>query len=450
MRALLRGEGLLRPTGRTLRGRAAADRRRPARAHPRPRVGAPHARRRADRVDARDAARHPRARAARQRRHRRLQPRAVHPRARRRRRHRHPAAGERARRPRSSRSCAPARARGSRTAAARRTATSWTRTTAWPRPCEEPGYQLRRVWLTKEEEQGYYYGFANEGLWPLCHIAHVRPTFRSSDWEQYERVNRRFADAVVEEARTNDPDRAGAGLSPRARAADDPRAAARRDDHHLLAHPVAEPRGVRDLPLARRAARRAARQQHPRIPHPVPLQQLRRHRRPAARGARRPRDVRRVVPRRAHADQALSDLRRVAARVGARGAARSTRAARIVRARHGLPADHMHRRRCRPARLHEGHRGAVPRRRAAARAASRVGRALHLRPDRRADAQQHRAVPGLRARACARSRSASTRGSRTRRAPAIVLLVAASRRRTRSTSTTARPTSASSAACTTA
>ena len=72
-------------------------------------------------------------------------------------------------------------------------------------PGEEPGYQLRRVWLTKEEEQGYYYGFANEGLWPLCHVAHVRPTFRSSDWEQYEHANRRFADAVIAEARTSDP-----------------------------------------------------------------------------------------------------------------------------------------------------------------------------------------------------------------------------------------------------
>ena len=74
-----------------------------------------------------------------------------------------------------------------------------------PVPNDNPSYQLRRVWLTTEEEQGYYYGFANEGLWPLCHIAHVRPTFRSSDWVQYERVNRKFADAVVSEARTSDP-----------------------------------------------------------------------------------------------------------------------------------------------------------------------------------------------------------------------------------------------------
>ncbi|HVK95620.1 MAG TPA: trehalose-6-phosphate synthase [Noviherbaspirillum sp.] len=74
-----------------------------------------------------------------------------------------------------------------------------------PVPPHHPAYTLRRVWLTKEEEAGYYYGFANEGLWPLCHIAHVRPVFRSSDWEQYEIVNQRFADAVVKEARTDDP-----------------------------------------------------------------------------------------------------------------------------------------------------------------------------------------------------------------------------------------------------
>jgi trehalose 6-phosphate synthase len=72
-------------------------------------------------------------------------------------------------------------------------------------PPEHPGYRLRRVWLTKAEEEGYYYGFANEGLWPLCHIAHVRPTFRTSDWTQYMRVNRIFADAVVKEANSADP-----------------------------------------------------------------------------------------------------------------------------------------------------------------------------------------------------------------------------------------------------
>ncbi len=72
-------------------------------------------------------------------------------------------------------------------------------------PPEHPAYRIRRVWLSKEEEQGYYYGFANEGLWPLCHIAHTRPIFRADDWEHYKRVNQRFADIVADEARTQDP-----------------------------------------------------------------------------------------------------------------------------------------------------------------------------------------------------------------------------------------------------
>jgi trehalose 6-phosphate synthase len=66
-------------------------------------------------------------------------------------------------------------------------------------PPEAPFYTLRRVWLSKAEEQGYYYGFSNDALWPLCHIAYTRPRFDSSDWEQYQGVNRRFADAVLEE-----------------------------------------------------------------------------------------------------------------------------------------------------------------------------------------------------------------------------------------------------------
>jgi trehalose 6-phosphate synthase len=72
-------------------------------------------------------------------------------------------------------------------------------------PPHKPAYYLKRVWLTKEEEQGYYYGFANEGLWPLCHIAHTRPIFRSEDWHQYVQVNKKFAQAVLQESRTKDP-----------------------------------------------------------------------------------------------------------------------------------------------------------------------------------------------------------------------------------------------------
>ncbi len=74
-----------------------------------------------------------------------------------------------------------------------------------PVPPNKPEYSLRRIWLTNEEEQGYYYGFSNEGFWPLCHNAHVRPVFRSSDWKEYQKINQRFADAVIKESRTDDP-----------------------------------------------------------------------------------------------------------------------------------------------------------------------------------------------------------------------------------------------------
>lgn len=66
-------------------------------------------------------------------------------------------------------------------------------------PPPRPTYTLRRVWLSEEEDRGYYEGFSNEGLWPLCHIAHTRPLFRPGDWMYYQRINRRFADAVLEE-----------------------------------------------------------------------------------------------------------------------------------------------------------------------------------------------------------------------------------------------------------
>ncbi|MFN3466605.1 MAG: trehalose-6-phosphate synthase, partial [Candidatus Brocadiales bacterium] len=66
-------------------------------------------------------------------------------------------------------------------------------------PPEEARYTLRRVWLTKEEEGGYYYGFSNGALWPLCHVAYTRPTFKSADWEAYKKVNELFGRTVLEE-----------------------------------------------------------------------------------------------------------------------------------------------------------------------------------------------------------------------------------------------------------
>jgi trehalose 6-phosphate synthase len=67
-------------------------------------------------------------------------------------------------------------------------------------PPEDPRYTLRRVWLTRDLEGAYYYGLANQGLWPLCHVAFVRPVFRPGEWAAYREANRRFADAVLEEA----------------------------------------------------------------------------------------------------------------------------------------------------------------------------------------------------------------------------------------------------------
>jgi trehalose-6-phosphate synthase len=72
-------------------------------------------------------------------------------------------------------------------------------------PPDNPAYTLRRVWLTDEEYKGYYSGFANEGLWPLCHIAFTRPIFRAADWECYQAVNRKFADVVIAEAKSERP-----------------------------------------------------------------------------------------------------------------------------------------------------------------------------------------------------------------------------------------------------
>lgn len=72
-------------------------------------------------------------------------------------------------------------------------------------PPEAPSYTLKRVWLSDAEQDGYYYGLANEGLWPLCHIAFVRPTFREEDWQTYKQVNAKFADAIAQEARQPDP-----------------------------------------------------------------------------------------------------------------------------------------------------------------------------------------------------------------------------------------------------
>lgn len=72
-------------------------------------------------------------------------------------------------------------------------------------PPGEESYHIRRIWLSEEEQKGFYYGFSNEGLWPLCHVAHTRPIFRAEDWREYREVNQKFADAVCSEVDSDDP-----------------------------------------------------------------------------------------------------------------------------------------------------------------------------------------------------------------------------------------------------
>ena len=66
-------------------------------------------------------------------------------------------------------------------------------------PPEHPEYTLRRVWLTEDEVAGFYRGFANEALWPLCHVAFTPPIYRKSDWNTYKKVNQIFAEVVLQE-----------------------------------------------------------------------------------------------------------------------------------------------------------------------------------------------------------------------------------------------------------
>ena len=148
-----------------------------------------------------------------------------------------------------SRSCAPAAAPGSPMAAARPTGRPSMPTTASRVPPDAPSYALRRVWLTDEEQDGYYYGFANEGLWPLCHIAFVRPNFREDGLEAIRADQRAIRRCRRRGGKHRRSDRAGPGLSFRAAAAHDPQAPAEGDHHHFLAYSLAQRGDLRHLPL---------------------------------------------------------------------------------------------------------------------------------------------------------------------------------------------------------
>jgi trehalose 6-phosphate synthase len=192
MKAVLRGEGLLR---RASDAGAAAARARPAHADARAGDRLPSARRKPDHLDPGDPARHPARRPARRRDPRRLQPRALHPRAARE-SNRGPAPGERP--VQLGRSCRACSGRGLPGGPAdREVVDRHDRGRAPVLPHPPRGSAPRKG--------GYYCGFSNEGLWPLCHIAHVRPTFRADDWNRYVEVNKRFARTVVAESRSANP-----------------------------------------------------------------------------------------------------------------------------------------------------------------------------------------------------------------------------------------------------
>jgi len=65
-------------------------------------------------------------------------------------------------------------------------------------PPEDPAYDLRRVWLTDEQVEGYYRGYSNQVLWPLCHLDLSKMNPREEFWQAYCEANADFADAILD------------------------------------------------------------------------------------------------------------------------------------------------------------------------------------------------------------------------------------------------------------
>ena len=161
---------------------------------------------------------------------------------------------------RCSRSWHSTRAPGSAGPAARRRPVEPT-----PEPFELDGMGLWPVPLTADEMERYYEGFSNSSLWPLYHDAVEPPVYKRRWWEEYRRVNQRFADATAQVAAPR-RHRLGAGLPAPAGAGDAPRAAARPAHRLLPAHPVPAHRAVHAAAPAGRGAQGAARRRPGRLP----------------------------------------------------------------------------------------------------------------------------------------------------------------------------------------
>ena len=180
-------------------------------------------------------------------------------------------------------------------------------------PPDDPSYTLRRVWLTDDQEQGYYYGFSNEGLWPLCHLAYVRPAFRASDWRAYEEVNAKFAEVVAAEAKHRGPGHSHSGFSFCAAAAAHSQKNSGRDDRLVLAHPLAQCRDFRRVSLEARDVDAHAVGGHSGFSHPLSLPEFSRHRGSLSRVSDRPRAHDGDLKRPRLPGCAVSDFHRVAA-----------------------------------------------------------------------------------------------------------------------------------------
>lgn len=63
----------------------------------------------------------------------------------------------------------------------------------------EGEYTLKRIFLSQKETDDYYFGFSNQTLWPLCHVAFEKPEFQQEWYEGYKEVNQKFAKAIREE-----------------------------------------------------------------------------------------------------------------------------------------------------------------------------------------------------------------------------------------------------------
>ena len=256
-------------------------------------------------------------------------------------------------------------------------------------PPDAPAYDLRRLWLEPDEFAAYYGGFANEGLWPLCHQVDVRPKFRTEDWEAYQIGQCPFRGG--DRSGTAEHRHAGVhpGLPSRARRALAARAAAGGAHGALLAHSVALSRSPAHLSLAPRDPGGSAGERSAGVPARTRSPQFRARRRRGARCGDRGR--RRADPVRGpqHERDRGADRRRLRSHSdgGQRRGARCGAAAPDAGLRPDVPAARSRRR---STRLHEGHSRTARGARSRLHAPARAPRPADVSADRRAVAIESR------------------------------------------------------------